>query len=212
MAGALASCGSSTPGESAAGIPLLAYEWRTPDAIPPGSFATLARRGYRGIYFDVSGWTDAAESPAPQRAAAIAAFGRRVDRLTTAAVAAGLQVHAVAGAPRWADDDHRYLAALVLDLVLDHQSHTDAAHRLRTLQFDIEPPQDSGYGERVVGLVRTVDSVVHRRDTRAATLPLEFAVPAGIARVRVGAIGATGAGLLGDHLRAARPRGLSPSW
>jgi hypothetical protein len=171
------------------------YEWRSPTQAVLDGFASLRARGYDAVIFEVGGVVDASEQADPVAARGI--WQVQMHRLVEAAVANGLRVHAVSGDPGWVHPDRQYVATLLATEIAAWNRSEPAALQFQSLQFDVEPPQDSQYGQSVKALLRLVAD--------AAAVPgvpsIEIAVPARVAEIEVDDAGRTGASALGDVCR-----------
>lgn len=60
----------------------------------------------------------------------------------------GFEVHAVGGGPNWIDENLRYLATTMVQLVGNYNENATREERLRGVQFDIEPQADPAFRNR----------------------------------------------------------------
>jgi hypothetical protein len=122
---------------------LAVFEWhqlsRLDDEVA-GRLRWLRSEGFTTVYADFGEYIEAADE-----GLTLDQLGSDLQQFVAYASSLGFEVHAVGGGPNWINEDLRYLATMLVELVGDY--NTDATHeeRLRGVQFDIEPQADPAF-------------------------------------------------------------------
>jgi hypothetical protein len=122
---------------------LAVFEWqqlsRLDDEVA-GRLRWLRSEGFTTVYADFGEYIEAADE-----GLTLDQLGSDLQHFVAYASSLGFEVHAVGGGPNWIDEDLRYLATMLVELVGDYNTDATSEERLRGVQFDIEPQADPAF-------------------------------------------------------------------
>lgn len=122
---------------------LAVFEWhqlsRLDDEVA-GRLRWLRSEGFTTVYADFGEYIEAADE-----GLTLDQLGSDLQHFVAYASSLGFEVHAVGGGPNWIDEDLRYLATMLVELVGDYNTDATREERLRGVQFDIEPQADPAF-------------------------------------------------------------------
>jgi hypothetical protein len=122
---------------------LAVFEWhqlsRLDDEVA-GRLRWLRAEGFTTVYADFGEYIEAADE-----GLTVDQLGSDLQHFVAYASSLGFEVHAVGGGPNWIDEDLRYLATMLVELVGDYNTDATSEERLRGVQFDIEPQADPAF-------------------------------------------------------------------
>jgi hypothetical protein len=122
---------------------LAVFEWhqlsRLDDEVA-GRLRWLRSEGFTTVYADFGEYIEAADE-----GSTLNELGSDLQHFVAYAASLGFEVHAVGGGPNWIDEDLRYLATTMVELVGNYNETATEEERLRGVQFDIEPQADPAF-------------------------------------------------------------------
>jgi len=125
---------------------LAVFEWhqlsRLDDEVA-GRLRWLRSEGFTTVYADFGEYIEAADE-----GLTLDQLGSDLQHFVAYASSLGFEVHAVGGGPNWIDENLRYLATTMVQLVGNYNENATREERLRGVQFDIEPQADPAFRNR----------------------------------------------------------------